>query len=81
MGSETSRNDRGVAMQLRYQVRIRHLEQPHAFALRLNALRGMSPAATGQRRATDAELAIGGSRLAGMRDRQAAPAAGPSEWL
>lgn len=68
-------------MQLRYQVRIRHLEEPHAFALRLNALRGMSPAAIGQPRGADDELAIRSSRLAGMRDRQTAPAAGSSEWL
>lgn len=68
-------------MQSRYQVRIRHPEQPHAFALRLNAWRAVSPAQAGQSRKVDAEPAIGRARPSGMRDRQTAPAAGSSEWL
>lgn len=39
-------------MSMRYQVRIRHPEHPHVFALRINACRigALDPNAAGQRR-------------------------------
>ncbi|MCR5855275.1 hypothetical protein [Mesorhizobium sp. J428] len=68
-------------MQSRYQVRIRHAEHLHAFALRLNATCGASPVRFADRHEVDPRPAVANARLAVARDRQAMPAAGTGEWL
>jgi len=68
-------------MQSRYQVRIRHTEHLHAFALRLNATRGASSDRFTNRDEVDARRAVANGRMAVTRERQPMPAAGSSEWL